>query len=184
MQIRLHVPDRSSLNEEMTELDGREHPGSARRCSKGRHSHIDRSGRETALLQVKPISQNHCFIEGQSRFGTVLGAELIDSVLISAPRVGRTKAPEDCGFRVLQNRYTELSLGLVLRIRQSKSRPFYPEARSEDHRLAFIATFMPGDDRAGAGDHHFMHITLHPSSAVTQKRPYVITSKPAIERLA
>ena len=42
------------------------------------------------------------------------GDELIDSVLISAPRVGRSEAPEDRGFRVLQIRYTELSLGLVL----------------------------------------------------------------------
>jgi hypothetical protein len=31
-----------------------------------------------------------------------------------APRVGRTKTPEDCGFRVFQIRYAELGFGSVL----------------------------------------------------------------------
>ena len=76
------------------------------------HSHVDRPGREAALFQVKPIAQDHCFVEGQSWFRTVPGDELIDSVLISAPRVRRTKAPEDCGFRVFQIRYFPAPLNL------------------------------------------------------------------------
>jgi hypothetical protein len=78
--------------------------------SHGRHSHVDRPRRKAALLQVKAIAQHYCFVEGQSWFRTVPGDELIYSMLISAPRVGRTEAPKDCGFRVFQIRYTELSL--------------------------------------------------------------------------
>jgi hypothetical protein len=33
--------------------------------SHGRHSYVDRPGREAALRQVKPIPQNHCFVEGE-----------------------------------------------------------------------------------------------------------------------
>ena len=88
--------------------------GGSDQPSHGRHSYVDRPRREAPLLQVKPIPQNHCFVEGQSRFRTVPRDELIDSMLVSAPRVGRTKAPEDCGFRVFQIRYAELCFGSVL----------------------------------------------------------------------
>jgi hypothetical protein len=71
--------------------------------SHGRHSYVDRPGREAALRQVKPIPQNHCFVEGEPW-----------SEQYQAPRVGRTKAPEDCGFRVFQIRYAELGFGSVL----------------------------------------------------------------------
>ena len=37
--------------------------------SHGRHSHVDRPGRKAALLQMKAIAQNRCFVEGQSWFG-------------------------------------------------------------------------------------------------------------------
>jgi hypothetical protein len=47
------------------------------------HSHVNRPGREAALLQVKAISQNHCFVEGQSWLRTVPCNELIDGMLIS-----------------------------------------------------------------------------------------------------
>jgi hypothetical protein len=36
-------------------------------------SDVDGSGREAALLQVKPITQNHCFVECQSRLRTIPG---------------------------------------------------------------------------------------------------------------
>src|SRR6266851_9862807 len=38
--------------------------------------------------------------------------------------------------------------------------------RIEDDRLAFITALVPGDDFAGAGNHHFMHLALHPYLAV------------------
>lgn len=78
------------------------------------HSHVDRPGCEAAFLYVKPIAQNHCFIQRESWFRTVPGYELIDSMLISAPRVRRTEAPEDRGLRVFQVGYAELSLWSVL----------------------------------------------------------------------
>src|SRR5258708_16846165 len=77
-------------------------------------SDVDGSGSEAALLQVKPITQNHCFVECQSWIRTVPGNELVNSMLISAPRIRRTEAPEDCGFRVFQIGDAELSLGSVL----------------------------------------------------------------------
>jgi hypothetical protein len=40
----------------------------------------------------------HCFVEGQSRFRTVPGDELIDSMLVFALRVGRTKARKTAAF--------------------------------------------------------------------------------------
>lgn len=82
--------------------------------SHGRYSYVDRPGRKASLLQVKAIAQNHRFVEGQSRFRTIPGDELIYSMLISALRVRRTKAPEHCRFRVFQFRNTELSLWSVL----------------------------------------------------------------------
>ena len=63
---------------------------------------------------MKAIAQNGCFAKGQSWLRTVSGDELIDSMLVSAPRVGRTKAPEDCASRVFQIRYAELGFGSVL----------------------------------------------------------------------
>ena len=76
--------------------------------SHGRHSHVDRPGRQAAILQVNPIPHHHGFVEGQAWFRTVPGDELIDRMLVSAPRVRRTEAPQDCCFRVLQIRYAEL----------------------------------------------------------------------------
>jgi hypothetical protein len=82
--------------------------------SDGRHSHINRSGRQAPFLQVEPTPQNLSFIEGQLRFRKLPSDELIDSVLVYAPRVGRNKAPEGCGFRALLVRYTELGLWSAL----------------------------------------------------------------------
>jgi hypothetical protein len=39
--------------------------------------------------------------------------------------------------------------------------------RIEDDRLAFLAALMLGDDFADAGDHHFVHVALHPYLAVS-----------------
>ena len=100
--------------------------------SHGRDSHVDRPGREAALLQVKAIAQNHCFVEGQSWFRTVPGNELIDGMLISPHSVGRTKAPQDCGFRMFQSRYTKLGLWsalLALCIRWRFPHDFRPPLR-------------------------------------------------------
>jgi hypothetical protein len=38
--------------------------------------------------------------------------------------------------------------------------------RIEDHRLTFITALMPGDNFPGAGDHHFVHVALHPYLAM------------------
>jgi hypothetical protein len=48
-------------------------------------SDVDGSRREALFLQVKPIAQNHCFVECQSRLRTTPGNELVNSMLVSAP---------------------------------------------------------------------------------------------------
>jgi len=55
-----------------------------RQASHGRHSHIDCPGSQAALFQMEPMAQYYCFVEGQSRFRTVPGDELVDGILISA----------------------------------------------------------------------------------------------------
>ena len=77
-------------------------------------SNVDCSRSEAALLQMKPITQNYCFVECQSRLRTIPSNELVNSMLISPPRIRRTEASEDCGFGVLQIRYAEFSLRSVL----------------------------------------------------------------------
>ena len=42
--------------------------------------------------------------------------------------------------------------------------------RIEDHRLAFIAAFVPGDHFAATRDHHLMHVALHPYLAMSVLR--------------
>src|SRR5260370_25112200 len=37
----------------------------------------------------------------------------------------------------------------------------------EDNGLAFVTARMPGDDLAGAGDHHFVDVALHPYLAIS-----------------
>ena len=83
-------------------------------CGHSRKSDVDSSGSKAALLQVKTITQNHGFVECQPWLRTVPSDELVNGVLISTPRIRRTKASENRVLRVFQIGDAELNLGSAL----------------------------------------------------------------------
>ena len=57
---------------------------------------------QTAGFEVHPIANDDDAIEGQARFRTVPCYELIDSMLVNAPRARRAEAVEYRRFGMIQ----------------------------------------------------------------------------------
>src|ERR1017187_3101061 len=48
----------------------------------------------------------------------------------------------------------------------------------EDYRLAFIAALVPCDDFTATGDHHLVHVALHPYLAMSELGGHGVVVRP------